>query len=58
MHRTTALLFWERCVPSVGQLLHQSFVTAAVREFSTAVASFRQADLADICIHSRDGKVF
>ena len=34
MHRTTALLFWERCVPSVGPLRHQSFVTATVRERS------------------------
>ena len=34
MHRTPALLFWERCVPSVGRLRHQSFVTATVRERS------------------------
>ena len=34
MHTTTALLFWERCVPSVGRLRHQSFATATVRERS------------------------
>ena len=34
MHRTTALLFWERCFPSVGRLRHQSIVTATVREHS------------------------
>ena len=34
MHRTIALLFWKRCVSSVGRLRHQSFVTATVRERS------------------------
>ena len=34
MHRTTTLLFWERCVPSVGRLRHQSVVTATVHERS------------------------
>ena len=34
MHRMTALLFWERCVPSVGRLRYQIFVTSTVRERS------------------------
>ena len=37
MHRTTALLFWERCDPNVRRLRHQSFVTATVRERSQRI---------------------